>query len=56
MKKIIAIFTGPDHKIISPQGLIERITMCSGNIGKTLAEQEQQHLGAYLNQHYYNFR
>ena len=56
MKKIIAIFTGPEHKVTSPQGMIERMTMCSGNIGKTLAKQGQQHPGAYLNQHYYNFR
>ena len=46
MKKIIAIFTGPEHKVTSPQKMIERITMCSGNIGKTLAKQEQQHLGS----------
>lgn len=56
MKKIIAIFTGPEHKVTSPQKMIERITMCSGNIGKTLAKQELQHLGAYLNQNYYRLR
>ena len=51
-----AIFTRPDHKVTSPQGMIERMTMCSGSIGKTLTTQEQQHLGAYLNQHYYKFK
>ena len=51
-----AIFTRPDHKVTSPQGIIERMTMCSGSLGKTLTPQEQQNLGAYLNQRYYKFK
>ncbi len=51
-----AIFTRPDHKVTSPQVMIERMIMCSGSIGKTLTKQEQQHLGAYLNQNYYKLK
>ena len=51
-----AIFTRPDHKVTSPQRMIEQMTMCSGNIGKTLTPQEKQNLGAYLNQRYYKFK
>lgn len=51
-----AIFTRPDRKVTSPQEMIEQLKKCSENIGKTLSAQEQQNLGAYLNQHYYKFR
>lgn len=51
-----AIFTRPDRKVNSPQKMIEQMTMCSGALGKKLTKQEQQHLGAYLNQSYYKFK
>lgn len=51
-----AIFTRPDRKVNSPQKMLERMTMCSGALGKKLTQQEQQHLGAYLNQNYYKFK
>jgi len=49
------IFTRPDRTVTSPEDLIKQMTLCSGIIGKTLTIQEQQHLGAYLNQRYYKF-
>ena len=51
-----AIFTRPNHKVTNPQKMIEQMKMCSGNIGKNLTAQEQQDLGAYLNQRYYKFK
>ncbi len=51
-----AIFTRRDHRVTSPQGMLEQMTMCSGALGKSLTPQEQQHLGAYLNQRYYKFK
>lgn len=51
-----AIFTRPDRTVASPEELIKQMTLCSGIIGKTLTMQEQQHLGAYLNQLYYKFK
>lgn len=50
------IFTRPDRTVTSPEELIKQMTLCSGIIGKTLTMQEQQHLGAYLNQIYYKFK
>ncbi|MDO8293238.1 MAG: cytochrome c [Gallionella sp.] len=51
-----AIFTRPDRTVTSPEELIKQMTLCSGIIGKTLTIQEQQHLGAYLNQRYYKLK
>lgn len=51
-----AIFTRPDHTVTSSEELIKQMTLCSGIIGKTLTIQEQQHLGAYLNQRYYKLK
>lgn len=50
-----AIFTRPDRTVASPEELLRQMTLCSGIIGMTLAMDEQQHLGAYLNQRYYKF-
>ena len=48
-----AIFTRPNRTVTRPEELVKQMTLCSGIIGKTLTVQEQQHLGAYLNQRYY---
>jgi len=51
-----AIFTRPDRIVHNPKQLIDRMHACSGAIGKTLTDQEDQDLGAYLNQKYYKFK
>lgn len=51
-----AIFTRPDRKVTNPQELVTQMTMCGGNIGVTLTPQDEQNLGAYLNQKYYKFK
>ena len=51
-----AIFTRPDRKVTNPQHLIKQMYRCSGNIGVTLTPQDEQNLGAYLNQQYYKFK
>ncbi len=47
------IFTRPDHKVRNAAQLIKQINFCSGNIGAHLSAQDEQNLGAYLNQRYY---
>jgi cytochrome c2 len=47
------IFTRPEHKVRSAAQLVKQINFCSGNIGVKLTAQDEQNLGAYLNQHYY---
>jgi cytochrome c553 len=50
------IFTRPNRIVNSPQQMIARFHVCSGAIGMTLTEQNEQDLGAYLNQTYYHFK
>ena len=47
-----AIFTRPNRKVHNATELIEQIRVCSGNVGAHLNAQQEQHLGAYLNQFY----
>jgi cytochrome c2 len=51
-----AIFTRPNRIVNNPQELIARMLYCSGNLGIKLTEQDEQNLGAYLNQRYYKFK
>jgi cytochrome c551/c552 len=43
------IFTRFDRKRNSPEGLIEQIGICSGNVSAHFSPQETQDLAAYLN-------
>ena len=43
------IFTRFNRKRNSPEGLIEQIGMCSGNVNAHFTPQETQNLAAYLN-------
>jgi cytochrome c2 len=43
------IFTRFDRKRTSPDGLIEQIGMCSGNVGAHFTAQNKQDLASYLN-------
>ena len=43
------IFTRFDRKRNSPEGLIEQIGMCSGNVNAHFTAKETQDLAAYLN-------
>ncbi|MDD4928076.1 MAG: cytochrome c [Gallionella sp.] len=47
-----SMFTRENRKVNSPDKLIEQIKQCSGNVGANLTKQDEQHLGAYLNQYY----
>lgn len=47
------IFTRCNHKVHSASQLVKQINFCSANAGIDLSAQEEQHLGAYLNQRYY---
>jgi len=43
------IFTRIDRKRNSPEGLIQQINMCSGNVNAHFTPQETQDLAAFLN-------
>ena len=51
-----AIFTRPNHKVTSPEKMVQQMHTCSGGAGITLSAQDEQDLGAYLNQRYYKFK
>lgn len=50
------IFTRRDRKVNSANDLIERMYACGGNIGVKFSHQDEQNIGAYLNQTYYKFK
>ena len=49
------IFTRLTRKVNTPDGLIDQIGMCSGNVNAHFTPQEKQDLAAYLNR-YYKFK
>lgn len=51
-----AMFTRADRKIKSPDSLATQITRCSVNLGLTLFPEDEEHIGAYLNNSYYKFK
>ncbi len=50
------IFTRPNHIVGSAAQLVDQMNTCTGNAGITLTKQDEQDLGAYLNQSYYHFK
>ena len=50
-----AIFTRPNRIVHNPQQLVERLRVCGEAAGIALTPQDEQNLGAYLNQ-YYKFK
>jgi cytochrome c551/c552 len=47
------VFTRPEHKVHSAAQLVKQMNFCAGNVGIHLSPQDEQNLGAYLNQRYY---
>jgi cytochrome c len=50
------IFTRINRKRTTPDGLIEQINMCSGNVNAHFTPQETQDIAAYLNNQFYKFK
>lgn len=50
------IFTRSDRKVKTAKALATQITNCSTNLGLMLFEDDEAHLGAYLNKNYYKFK
>ncbi len=48
-----AVFTRKERKVHKSSQLIQQINMCAAGAGIALSKQEEQHLAAYLNHHYY---
>ncbi|MBT9568133.1 MAG: cytochrome c [Thiobacillus sp.] len=50
------MYTRPDHKIKTAQQLSDRISACNTNTGAGWFPEDEAHVAAYLNQHYYKFK
>ncbi len=50
------MFTRADRKVKTPAALATQITRCSSNLGLMLFEEDEAHLGAYLNKNFYKFK
>ena len=51
-----AIFTRPNRIVHTPQQMVARMHYCSEASGIKLTPQDEQNVGAYLNQTYYQFK
>lgn len=50
------VYSRKERKIKSPAQLAARISGCNANTGAGWFPEEEQHVGAYLNQTYYHFK
>ena len=50
------VYSRADRKIKSPAQLAGRISGCNANTGAGWFPEEEQHVGAYLNQTFYKFK
>lgn len=51
-----AMFTRADRKIQSAGSLATQITRCSINLGLDLFPEDEENIGAYLNNNFYKFK
>jgi hypothetical protein len=51
-----AIYTRADRKSTTPQKLRAQIAYCNAELGTRYFPEEEEHLAAYLNLHYYKFK
>ena len=50
------VYSRPDRKTKTPAQLAARISGCNANTGAGWFPEEEQHVGAYLNQTFYRFK
>lgn len=51
-----AIYTRPDRKVKTAQGLLNSVRMCNTNTGGGWFPEDELHVAAYLNLSYYHFK
>lgn len=50
------VYSRPDHKIKNASQLAARISGCNANTGAGWFPEDEQNVGAYLNQTFYHFK
>lgn len=51
-----SVYSRADRKIKTPSQLAARISGCNANTGAGWFPEDEQHVGAYLNQNFYHFK
>lgn len=51
-----SMFTRAERKVKSPAALAAQISRCSNNLGLMLFDEDEEHVGAYLNKNFYKFK
>ena len=49
------MYTRPDHKVRTPAQLLAQVQYCNAQLGTSYFPEEEEHLAAYLNLHFYKF-
>jgi mono/diheme cytochrome c family protein len=50
------IYTRAERKVRSPAQLLARVQVCNVELGKHYFPEDEEHVAAYLNLHYYKFK
>ncbi len=50
------LFTRPERKIKSADALLKQVKFCAGQVGAQWFPDEEEHVAAYLNQQFYQFK
>jgi mono/diheme cytochrome c family protein len=51
-----AIYTRLDRKVTTPEKLKAQVAVCNAELGTNYFPDEEEHVAAYLNLHYYRFK
>jgi mono/diheme cytochrome c family protein len=50
------IYLRPEHKVKTPTQLLSQVRVCNTQLGTHYFPEEEAHVAAYLNLHFYKFR
>jgi hypothetical protein len=50
------IYLRPDHKVKTPAQLLSQVRVCNTQLGTHYFPEEEAHVAAYLNLHFYKFK
>ncbi len=51
-----AIYTRPDRRVRTASALTQQLTVCTTQLDLPLFPEDERHIAAYLNKHFYKFK
>ncbi len=51
-----AIYTRPDRRVSTASALTQQLTVCTTQLDLPLFPEDERHIAAYLNKHFYKFK